>query len=91
MSLVQQRLGSEEMNSEKFFSLARNDTFVARPHFCRHFKKFPKHDRFLITAQNSPPLKKELIDCIWLPWHFKIDNLYYNWRVHGTLMKSIKL
>ena len=37
------------------------------------------------------PLNQELINCIWLPWQYKIDILYRNWRVHGILMKSIKL
>ena len=36
-------------------------------------------------------INPELIDCISLPWQFKIDILYRNWRVHGTLMKSLKL
>ena len=96
MSLVQQRLSFREMPSEcfksTFITLARNGTLVVRFPFLWALQKVSKTWLFSHYGSKFPlPLSQELINCIWLPWQFKIDILYRKWRVHGILMKSIKV
>ena len=96
MSLVQQRLSFGEMSSEMFqehvLYFGEERYLVVRFPFWWALQKVSKTWLFSHYGSKFPlPLNQELINCIWLPWQFKIDNMYRDWRVHGILMESIKL
>ena len=88
MSLVQQRLSFGEMPSEMF---QEHVLYFGEELLVGSSKSFQNMAVFSLRLEVPLPLNQELINCIWLPWQFKIDILYRNWRVHGILMKSIKL
>ena len=96
MSLVQQRLSFGEMPSEMFQEHVLyfgEERYLSRKiPIWWALQKVSKTWLFSHYGSKFPlPLNQELINCIWLPWQFKIDILYRNWRVHGILTKSMKL